>query len=58
MDIPGTLKAKCFHLNKFADIKVLRASLKEYIDYYNRQRIKSKRGGLSPVDYRMRAGFR
>lgn len=52
----GTLKAECFHLNKFADIDALRASLKEYIDYYNRQRIKVKLGGLSPLDYRMRAG--
>lgn len=52
----GTLKAECFHLNEFADVDALRASLKEYIDYYNRQRIKAKLGGLSPVDYRMRAG--
>ncbi|WP_429497560.1 IS3 family transposase [Robbsia andropogonis] len=52
----GTLKAEYFHLNEFADINALRAGLKEYIDYYNRQRIKSKLGGLSPVGYRMRAG--
>ncbi|WP_437343833.1 IS3 family transposase [Pandoraea cepalis] len=34
----------------------LRVGLKGYIDYYNRHRIKSKLGGLSPVEYRMRAG--
>jgi len=53
----GTLKAECFHLNEFADIDALRASLKEYIHYYNQQRIKVKLGGLSPVDYRIRAGI-
>ncbi|WP_407691495.1 IS3 family transposase [Robbsia andropogonis] len=41
--------------HKFADINALLAGLKDYIDYYNRQRIKDKLGGLSSVDYRMRA---
>ncbi|KKB61024.1 hypothetical protein WM40_25660, partial [Robbsia andropogonis] len=53
----GTLKAERFHLSEFADIDALRASLKEYIHYYNQQRIKVKLGGLSPVDYRIRAGI-
>jgi putative transposase len=50
----GTLKAECFHLTKFENIDALREGLKDYIDYYNWHRIKSKLGGLSPVEYRMR----
>lgn len=52
----GTLKAEYFHLTDFEDVDALRVGLKGYIDYYNRHRIKSKLGGLSPVEYRMRAG--
>ncbi|TGP12979.1 IS3 family transposase, partial [Mesorhizobium sp. M2D.F.Ca.ET.233.01.1.1] len=48
----GTLKAEYFHLTDFEDVDALRAGLKGYIDYYNRNRIKSKLGGLSPVEYR------
>ena len=51
----GTLKAEYFHLTEFEDVDALRAGLKSYIDYYNRHRIKSKLGGLSPLEYRMRA---
>ncbi|RKF35690.1 hypothetical protein BCY88_08580 [Paraburkholderia fungorum] len=52
----GTLKAEYFHLTDFEDVDALRVGPKGYIDYYNRHRIKSKLGGLSPVEYRMRAG--
>ena len=52
----GTLKAEYFHLTDFEDVDALRAGLKGYVDYYNRHRIKLKLGGLSPVEYRMRAG--
>lgn len=52
----GTLKAEYFHLTDFEDVDALRAGLKGYINYYNRHRIKSKLGGLSPVEYRMRGG--
>lgn len=51
----GTLKAECFYLGDYKDVDALRSGLKSYIDYYNRHRIKSKLGGLSPVEYRMRA---
>ena len=37
------------------DIEHLNAGLKSYIDYYNRRRIKSKLGGMSPVEYRLQA---
>ena len=52
----GTLKAECFHLTDYEDVDALRSGLRTYIDYYNRHRIKAKLGGLSPVEYRMRAG--
>ena len=51
----GTLKAEYFHLSKFEDIEQLDVGLKSYIDYYNRNRIKIKLGGLSPVEYRLQA---
>jgi len=52
----GTLKDEYFHLTDFEDVDTMQAGLKGYIDYYNRHRIKSKLGGLSPVEYLMRAG--
>jgi putative transposase len=49
----GTMKAEYFHLSEFEDVEQLNAGLKSYIDYYNRHRIKSKLGGMSPVEYRL-----
>lgn len=46
------LKSEYFHLNKFESSEQLRVGLNEYIDYYNHTRIKSKLGGLSPVQYK------
>ncbi|WP_372609157.1 IS3 family transposase [Acidithiobacillus sp.] len=34
----------------FGDVEQLNAGLKSYIDYHNRHRIKSKHGGMSPVE--------
>ena len=48
----GTLKSEYFYLNKFESVKDLAIGLKEYIDYYNNDRIKTKLKGLSPVQYR------
>ena len=48
----GTLKSEYFYLNKFENVKELEEGLKEYIDYYNNDRIKTKLKGLSPVQYR------
>jgi putative transposase len=48
----GTLKSEYFYLNKFESIGELEMGLKEYIDYYNNDRIKAKLKGLSPVQYR------
>lgn len=48
----GTLKSEFFYLNKFANIDDLQAGIKQYIHYYNHDRIKLKLKGLSPVQYR------
>ncbi|WP_085954260.1 IS3 family transposase [Paraburkholderia atlantica] len=48
----GTLKSEFFHLNRFQSIEALQAGIKDYIHYYNHQRIKLKLKGLSPVMYR------
>jgi transposase InsO family protein len=48
----GTLKSEFFYLNKFSSVDDLQAGLKNYIHYYNHDRIKLKLKGLSPVQYR------
>ena len=48
----GTLKAEFYHLNQFRDLDDLQMGLRRYIHYYNHERIRSKLGGLSPVEYR------
>ncbi|WP_454695976.1 IS3 family transposase [Achromobacter aegrifaciens] len=48
----GTLKSEFFYLNKFANIDELQKGIKQYIHYYNHDRIKLKLKGLSPVQYR------
>lgn len=51
----GTLKAECFYLSEYRDIKELRIAIDEYIHYYNHERIKLKLKGVSPVEYRTQA---
>jgi putative transposase len=48
----AVLKTEFFYLNKFSSVDELQAGLKEYIHYYNHERIKTKLKGLSPVQYR------
>lgn len=48
----GTLKSELFYLKRFETVEELSAALDEYIRYYNHDRIKSKLGGLSPVEFR------
>ena len=48
----GILKTEYFHGKKFDSIESFKKGLKEYIHYYNHDRIKQKLKGLSPVDYR------
>ena len=51
----GTLKAEFYHLNHFDSIEQLQVGLREYIHYYNHDRIRLKLKGLSPVQYRKQA---
>lgn len=48
----GTLKPKCFCLNRFSDLNERRKAIEEYIHYYNNKWISLKLKGLSPVEYR------
>lgn len=49
----AVLKTECFHKQKFADINVLKATVHEYIRYYNTERISTNLGGLTPVQHRV-----
>ena len=51
----GTLKSEFFYLNRFESIEQLQAGIRQYIHYYNHNRIKTKLKGLSPVQYRTQA---
>lgn len=48
----GLLKQEMYYGNKFKCIKKLEKEIKEYIRWYNNDRIKIKLKGLSPVQYR------
>ncbi|WP_410198232.1 IS3 family transposase [Acinetobacter baumannii] len=48
----GILKSECFYGEKFNSVEELEKTVKEYIHYYNHERIKVKLKGLSPVQYR------
>ena len=49
-------KAERFHKNEYATEKELRAMIVEYIGFYNRKRIHSSLGYLSPNDYEVAIG--
>ena len=48
----GILKSECVHGEEFKSVDELERKVKEYIHYYNHERIKVKLKGLSPVQYR------
>lgn len=48
----GTLKSEMFYTKKFATIAELKKEIKEYINYYNNERIRLNLKGKSPVQYR------
>jgi transposase InsO family protein len=48
----GIMKTEFFYQEKFESVQSFKAGLKEYIHYYNHDRIKQKLKGLSPVQYR------
>ena len=47
-----TLKSEFFYLKKFLSIDELQAGLKDYIRYYDNDRIKLRLGVVSPVGFR------
>lgn len=51
----GILKSECFHGEHFKSVDELEQKMKEYIHYYNHERIKVKLKGLSPVQYRIQS---
>lgn len=52
----NTLKAEFFYPNKFDNLDELEVGIKDYIRYYNHDRIKLKLQGMSPVKYRTQLG--
>ena len=48
----GTLKSEMFYTKKFTTIAELKKEIKEYINYYNNERIRLNLKGKSPVQYR------
>ncbi len=51
----AVLKSEFFYLNKFSSVEELQTGIKDYIHYYNHDRIKVKLKGLSPVQYRIQS---
>ena len=48
----GILKSELFYIKKFRTIEELKAEIKQYISYYNNERIKSNLNKMSPIKYR------
>ena len=48
----GIVKSELFYLKKYDSISQLKKEIKDYINYYNNDRIKLNLNGMSPVQYR------
>ena len=48
----GLLKSELLYLKKFDSLEQFLDELEEYLEYYNKYRIKEKLDGMSPVQYR------
>lgn len=48
----GILKSELFYLKKYKSIEQLKKEIKDYINYYNNDRIKSNLNKMSPIKYR------
>lgn len=48
----GILKSELFYIKKFSTITELKNEIKQYINYYNNERIKSNLNKMSPIKYR------
>ena len=51
----GIMKNEMYYGNSFKSLTELKESMKDYIDYYNNERISIKRKGLSPLAYRQQS---
>ncbi len=48
----GTLKSELYYTQKFNSIEHLKQEIKEYVEYYNNERIRLNLKGMSPIQYR------
>lgn len=48
----GIVKSELFYLKKYTSVVELKNDIKDYINYYNNDRIKLNLKGMSPVQYR------
>ncbi|WP_082021836.1 IS3 family transposase [Sphingobacterium sp. T2] len=48
----GIIKSELFYLKKDHEIDELKRDIKNYIEYYNNDRIKLNLKGMSPIKYR------
>jgi putative transposase len=48
----GILKSELFYLKKYSSICDLKTDIVDYIEYYNKERIKLNLNGMSPIQYR------
>lgn len=48
----GIIKSELFYLKKYNSVDELKKEIKEYITYYNNDRIKLNLNGMSPIQYR------
>lgn len=50
----GLLKQEIYYGHVFLSFKALQTAIKDFIYYYNHERIKGKLGWKSPIEYRLR----
>ena len=48
----GIMKSELLYANKYTSVESFITDLKEYMVYYNNERIKLRLNGMSPVLYR------
>lgn len=48
----GIMKSELLYMNRYKDMNIFKEDLKSYIKYYNKDRIKLRLNGLSPIRYR------
>ena len=51
----SALKTECIYLNSYFDRKIARKLIRNYINYYNKERLQEQLNELTPYEYRMLA---